>query len=81
VKLSQWLSIDGESDYLLDEANRLIEHYGQYDLSKTDIVNFDYDHEIERFVYVVQDGKEEEFEVLMSYGDGLSMPDIYSVFD
>jgi hypothetical protein len=80
-KLSQWLSIDGGSDEFLDEANRLMEHYRQYDLSKTEIVNFDYNHEIYRFVYHVQDGNEEMFEVFMSYGDGFSMPDIYSVLD
>ena len=76
AKLSQWLSIDGGSDEFLEEANRLMEHYRQYDLSKTEIVNFDYNHEINRFVYLVQDGNEEKFEVLMSYGDGFSMPDI-----
>jgi hypothetical protein len=37
AKLSQWLSIDGGEDYFLDEANRLIEHYRQYDLSKTEL--------------------------------------------
>ncbi len=76
AKLSQWLSIDGESDYFLDEANLLIEHYRQYDLSKTELVNFDYNHEIDRFVYLVQDANGERFEVLMNYGDGFSMPDI-----
>ncbi len=81
AKLSQWLSIDGGPDYFLDEANRLIEHYRQYDLSKTEIVNFDYSHEINRFVYRIQDGNEEKFEVFMSYGDGFSMPDIYSVLN
>jgi hypothetical protein len=81
AKLSQWLSIDGGSDEFLEEANRLMEHYRQYDLSKTEIVNFDYSHEINRFVYRVQDGNEEMFEVFMSYGDGFSMPDIYSVLD
>ena len=81
VELSQWLSIDGDSGYFLAEANRLIEHYSQYDLSKTEIINFDYNHELNRFVYRVQDGKEVEFEIYMSYGDGLTMPDIYSVLD
>ncbi len=81
AKLSQWLSIDGGNDNFIDEANRLIEHYRQYDLSKTEIINFDYDYEKNRFVYRVQDGNEEKFEVFMSYGDGFSMPDIYSVLD
>ena len=80
-ELSRWLSIDGDSSSFLDEANRLIEHYHQYDLGKTEIVYFDYDHEIDRFVYRVQDGNREEFEVFMNYGDGFSMPDIYSILD
>lgn len=79
AKLSQWLSIDGDSSYLSDKANRLIEHYRPYDLSKTEVVNFDYDNETSRFVYRIHDANEEEFEVLMGYGDGFSMPDIYSV--
>ena len=81
AKLSQWISIDGDKDYFLDEANHLIEYYRQYDLSKTEIVNFDYDHEISRFVYSIQDGKGEKFEVIIGYGDGFAMPDIYSVLD
>lgn len=81
AELSRWLSIDGDSGYFLAEANRLIEHYRQYDLSKTEIVNFDYNHELSRFVYRVQDGNKEEFEIFMSYGDGHTMPDIYSVLD
>lgn len=79
--LSKWLSIDGGSDDFLDEANRLIEHYQQYDLNHFEIVNFDYDVETERFVYLVEDGNKAQFEILMSYGDGFSMPDIYSVLD
>lgn len=81
IELSRWLSIDGDSGYFLDEANRLIEHYRKYDFSKTEIVNFDYDNEINRFVYHVQDRNEKGFEVFMSYGDGFSMPDINSVLD
>ena len=81
AELSQWLSIDGGSEYFLDEATRLIEHYSQYDLSKTEIVNFDYDHEISRFVYRIRDAHKKEFEVYMNYGDGQTMPDIYSVLD
>lgn len=79
--LSKWLSIDGGSEDFLDEANRLIEHYHQYDLNHFEIVNFDYDVETERFVYLVQDGNKAQFEILMNYGDGFSMPDIYSVLD
>ena len=79
AELSQWLSIDGDGGYLLDEANRLIEHYRQYNLSKKEIVGFDYDREINRFIYRVQSGSGEEFEVFMSYGDGHTMPDIDSV--
>jgi hypothetical protein len=79
AKLSQWLSIDGRADYFLDEAKRLIEHYRQYDLSKIEIVNFDYDHEIDKLVYRIQDGNKETFEILMKYGDGFSMPDLNSV--
>ena len=81
AKLSRWLSDDLDSSYLLDEANRLIEYYRQYDLSKMEIVNFDYNNETNRFVYRVQDGNEEEFEIFLSYGDGFSMPDINSVLD
>lgn len=81
AKLSRWLSIDMGGDYLLDEANRLIKYYRQYDLSKMEIVNFDYNYETSRFVYRIQDGNEEEFEISMSYGDGFSMPDINSVLD
>lgn len=81
AELSRWLSIDGDGGYLLDEANRLIEHYRKYDLSKTQIVGFDYDREINRFIYRVQSGSGEEFEVFMSYGDGHTMPDIDSVLD
>ncbi len=81
VALSQWLSIDGDAGYYLDEANRLIEHYRQYDLSETEIVNFDYGHELNRFVYRIQDGNGEVFEIFMNYGDGFSMPDIHTVLD
>lgn len=81
AELARWLSIDGDGSDYLDEANHLIEHYSQFNLSKAEIVSFGYNNDIDKFAYLIQDGQGETFEILMNYGDGFSMPDIYSVLD
>lgn len=78
-KLSKWLSIDGDGADFLEEASQLLSHYAAYDLSSYQILDFDYSAELQRFIYQIQDGKNQGFELLLLYGDGFVMPDLQAV--
>ncbi len=80
-QLAQWLSVDGSGDQFINAAEQLLDYYQQYNLQTTQIINFDYNYQQDKIVYLVEDANQRQLEIMINYGDGLAMPDIDAVID
>ena len=76
-ELARFLAIDGDYNLFLDEAERRLAFYGDYDLDTKRITTpIMYDNDKQLFYCAVTDGTEARngFVISLSYGDGLISP-------
>ena len=77
-KLAVWLSVDGGPepfDDLVEQAERGLALYGAYDLHTAKVTAIAYDNDVRRFLCKAEDAQGGSFTIVLSYGDGLIMPE------
>ena len=77
-QLARWLSVDGSPEpgsNFIRQAELGLLKYGSFDLESARVTEIRYSNDCKRFICEAEDRKGGSFEILLSYGDRLIMPE------